>query len=228
MSDHPQKPLWGADNNALIALLAVNLVIAAGLGFMKVTYYLEGFPIVDFQREVYQYVVLHPNNLSNTAWTLFSFNWTHDSFWNLFTNLFWLLIFGSILQNNGHNKHLFPLYFYSGLVAGISYVVLQGPIPMLGAQTSVMAIAIAAVLSVPQYKLFPNVANGIPTWLIFLIYLVVTMASLFQVPFLLASAVVIGGLSGGLYVYLLKRGIDIGNWMHLLLNKINKSLSPHG
>jgi hypothetical protein len=33
-----QKPLLGADNNALVALLAINLVAYVMLGFLKVIY----------------------------------------------------------------------------------------------------------------------------------------------------------------------------------------------
>ena len=37
MSDQSNKPLWGADNNALVALLAVNLVVAVAFVFTIVT-----------------------------------------------------------------------------------------------------------------------------------------------------------------------------------------------
>mgnify|MGYP000337786832 CR=1 FL=1 len=40
-----QKPLLGADNNALVALLAINLVAYVMLGFLKVIYFLDGTPI---------------------------------------------------------------------------------------------------------------------------------------------------------------------------------------
>jgi len=226
MNDHQEKPLWGADNNALVALMAVNLVIAAGLGFMKVTYYLEGFPIADFQKEVYQYVVLDPKNIAHTIWTVFSFNWTHDGFWILFTNLFWLLVFGKILQNKGYNKHLFPLYFYSGLVAGLSYILHKGSSPFLGAQASVLAIAVAAVMTAPKHQLFPNLAYVIPTWMVFVIYVVLTSIAMIAMPHLIAFSIVLGGMMGLLYVVLLKKGLDLGKWMHQLIHFINQSLAP--
>ena len=36
-----QKPLLGADNNTLVALLAINLVVYVMLGLIKTIYYLE-------------------------------------------------------------------------------------------------------------------------------------------------------------------------------------------
>ena len=41
-----QKPLLGADNNALVALLAINLVWYVILCILKVIYYLESLPLL--------------------------------------------------------------------------------------------------------------------------------------------------------------------------------------
>jgi len=47
-----QKPLLGADNNALVALLAINLVAYVMLGFLKVIYFLDGTPIELFYKNI--------------------------------------------------------------------------------------------------------------------------------------------------------------------------------
>jgi membrane associated rhomboid family serine protease len=226
MSDSSKKPLWGADNNALVALLAVNLVVAVTFVFMKVTYYLEGFPAVDFQNEIYQYVILLPAKLHQAPWTFISFNWTHDNFWTLFTNLFWLFVFGNILQNVQANKHLFPIYFYSGLVAALSYVLHKGHEPFIGAQTSVLAIAMATIFMAPNYKTLSNIGKGIPAWLLFIIYAVITGLSFTTISIEAWFSILLGGLSGLLYAFLLKKEIDLGAWMHQLLRAINNSLTP--
>jgi len=226
MSDSSNKPLWGADNNALVALLAVNLVVAVTFVFMKVTYYLEGFPAQDFQQEIYQYVILLPSNIKMAPWTFISFNWTHDNFWALFTNLFWLLIFGNILQNVSANRHLFPIYFYSGLIAATSYVLHNGQEPLIGAQTSVLAIALATLIIAPTYKTLSNIGKGIPAWLLIIIYLIITGLSFKDITIEHSFSIFLGGLSGLLYAFLLKKEIDLGAWMHQLLRSINNSLTP--
>ena len=43
-----KRPLLGADNNALVALLSVNLMIAVTYGMTRMVYYLEGFPMAQF------------------------------------------------------------------------------------------------------------------------------------------------------------------------------------
>jgi membrane associated rhomboid family serine protease len=226
MSDSSNKPLWGADNNALVALLAVNLVVAVTFVFMKVTYYLEGFPAQDFQQEIYQYVILLPSNIKMAPWTFISFNWTHDNFWALFTNLFWLFVFGNILQNVSANRHLFPIYFYSGLIAATSYVLHNGQEPLIGAQTSVLAIALATFIIAPTYKTLSNIGKGIPAWVLIIIYLIITGLSFKDITIEHSFSIFLGGLSGLLYAFLLKKEIDLGAWMHQLLRSINNSLTP--
>jgi membrane associated rhomboid family serine protease len=226
MSDSSNKPLWGADNNALVALLAVNLVVAVAFVFMKVTYYLEGFPAMDFQKEIYQYVILLPAKLDQAPWTYITFNWTHDNFWALFTNMFWLFIFGNILQNVQANRHLFPIYLYSGIIAATSYVLHKGHEPLIGAQTSVLAIAMATIVIAPKYTILSNIAKGIPAWLLGILYAIITALSLTTISIEESFSIVLGGLSGLLYAFLLKKEIDLGAWMHRLLSSINNSLTP--
>ena len=226
MDELKDKPSWGADNNALIAIVAVNLVIAVSLGLMKVTYYLEGFPMVDFENEIYKYVIFVPSQLKTTWWTLFTFYWTHDSYWQLFTNLFWLFVFGSILQNKGANKHLFPIYFYSGLIAGLSYLLHKGATPFLGANTCVLAFGVAVLAYAPGYKLVPNLGKGIPAWLMVVIYLLFTGFTFMDKPFLINFSIILGGIMGLLYILLLKKEIDLGSWMHRLLQSVNNSYKP--
>jgi hypothetical protein len=36
----------------------------------------------------------------------------------------------------------------------------------------------------------------------------------------------VGGLLGVLYMYLLKKKIDLGNWMHVLVKKCNGFMAP--
>jgi hypothetical protein len=36
----------------------------------------------------------------------------------------------------------------------------------------------------------------------------------------------VGGLAGVLYMYLLKKNIDLGNWMHVIVKKGNSLMAP--
>lgn len=231
-----QKPLLGADNNALIALLAINLVAYVLLGFFKVIYFLDGTPIEFFYKNIFNLFILptEGDQWLMHAWSLFTYNWIHDGFWILFTNMFWLSVFSYVLQMNHANQHIFPIYFYSGLLGGIAFIAMTFGVglqriqfPLMGAGLSVTAIVIATTLLVPRYKLLPNIGKGIPLWVLSVIYLVLQIASLLKFQFVNSIVIMISAGMGIFYVLLLKKGIDLGKWMHNLIQWLNKIAVPN-
>jgi membrane associated rhomboid family serine protease len=220
-----QKPLLGADNNALVALLAINLVGYVILGLLKVIYYLESLPLEQFYNQIFYPLTLQRDWL-HQPWSLFVYNWVHDGFWTLFTNMIWLSIFTYVLQVKGANKHIFPIYFYSGLMGAICFLCMSANQPLVGAGVSVTALVVATMVLTPQYKLLSSLLGGLPIWILGIIYLVLQGYSLVNTSLSVILSIAIGGVSGGVYVMLLKRGKDLGKWMHQLLHLLNNSLSP--
>ena len=96
----------------------------------------------------------------------------------------------------------------------------------MGAGISVMAIAVAAVVLQPQYRLLENLGGGIPLWVLGLVYFVIQGFSLIHAEWPIIIVSLVGATTGGLYILLLKKGIDLGKWMHQLLHLLNNSLAP--
>ena len=230
-----QKPLLGADNNALVALIAINLMAFVLLGFFKVIYFLDGTPIELFYKNIFHLFTLPTTGAAwlTHAWSLFTFNWIHDGFWELFTNMIWLTVFGYVLQMNQSNKHLFPIYFYAGLMGGLAYIAMSFGMgsnfisfPLMGASMSVSAVAIASTLIAPRFKLLANIGNGVPVWILSIIYFALQIATLTNYQFANSLVAIKSVLTGVVYVLLLKKGVDLGKWMHNLLHWLNKSAAP--
>ncbi len=230
-----QKPLLGADNNALVALLAINLVAFVLLGFFKVIYFLDGTPIELFYKNIFHLFTLPTSGdqWMTQAWSLFTFNWVHDGFWELLTNMIWLTVFGYVLQMNQSNKHLFPIYFYAGLMGGLAYVMMSFgiganfiPLPLMGASMSVSAVVVATTLVAPRYKLLANIGTGVPLWILTVIYFALQIAILTKYPVANSVVAMISVMMGIVYVLLLKKAVDLGKWMHNLLHWLNKSAAP--
>jgi membrane associated rhomboid family serine protease len=223
-----EKPIIGADNNSLIALLSINLVVYALIGFLKVVYYLSSYPLEQFYAQVVNPTILFSNfqMLLHQPWSLLTYNWVHNGFWILLNNMIWLTAFGLVLQLSNANKHLFPIYFYSGLISGLAFCFLGANAPLMGASISVIAIAVAAVVLHPQYRLLENLGGGIPLWILGLIYFVVQGFSLMHAEWPMIMVSLIGAVTGAFYILLLKKGLDLGKWMHQLLHLLNNSLAP--
>jgi membrane associated rhomboid family serine protease len=227
-STEQSKPLFGADNNALVAIVSVNLVVAVTYAMTRMVYFLEGFPMAQFYDEVVHHFMLSPyyQEALEKPWTFFIYNWSHDDFWTLCGDMIWLTVFGSILQNQKANKHLFPIYLYSGILGAIAFISLGAGISFMSAELSIMAIATAALSLNPTYQLKLNDAGGIPVWIIFTVYFVIQVATHVSSTPVFFFILSVGGLVGVLYMYLLKKKIDLGNWMHVIVKKCNGFMAP--
>jgi membrane associated rhomboid family serine protease len=140
--------------------------------------------------------------------------------------MIWLIVFGTILQNQKANKHLFPIYLYSGILGGIAFIGLGAGVSFMGAESSIMALATAALSLNPTYQLQFNGTRGIPVWLIFTVYFILQLATHATGTSVFFLTFNVGGLVGVLYMYLLKKKIDLGNWMHVLVKKCNGMMAP--
>jgi membrane associated rhomboid family serine protease len=222
------KPSIGADNNALIAVLSINLVVYTLIGFLKVVYYLNSYPLEQFYAQIMDPSILHASasELLHQPWTLLTFSWVHDGFWVLLTNMIWLTAFGILLQQRAANKHIFPIYFYAGILSGLSYILMGAEEPIMGAQVGVMALAIAMVALAPQHRLLKNIGKGIPVWILALVYLIIQALTLENASLALMISYLVAASTGLLYVMLLNKGNDLGKWMHQLLHLLNNSLAP--
>jgi hypothetical protein len=134
---------------------------------------------------------------------------------------------------NQSNKHLFPIYFYAGLMGGLSYVMMSFGVgsnfiqfPLMGASMSVSALAIASTLIAPRFKLLANIGNGVPLWVLSVIYFTLQIALLTKYQFANSVVAILSVVMGVVYVLLLKKGVDLGKWMHNLLHWLNKSAAP--
>jgi membrane associated rhomboid family serine protease len=181
-----------------------------------------------FYDEVVHHFMLSPyyQEALEKPWTFFIYNWSHDQFWRLCGNMIWLTVFGNILQNQKANKHLFPIYFYSGIIGALAFIGLGAGVSFMGAELSIMALATAALSLNPSYQLKLNGAGGIPVWLIFTVYFVIQVATHLTGAPVFFFTLNLGGLIGVLYMYLLKKKIDLGNWMHVLVKKCNGMMAP--
>jgi hypothetical protein len=98
--------------------------------------------------------------------------------------------------------------------------------PLMGASMSVTAVVVATTFIAPRFKLIANIGNGIPLWMLSLLYfaLQVAMLTKYQISNTLVAVISVG--MGLVYVLLLKKGVDLGKWMHNLLHWLNKSAAP--
>ena len=231
----------GQDGNALITLIAIQLVIFILLAFIKVIYYFsynKGDVALDaYQNSILQWVTL-PANLSTfitRPWTLITHMFVHDNVWHIVANMLWLWAFGYILQDLAGNKKIIPIFLYGALAGALAYMISFNVIPVLrqyidipalGASAGVMGIAIATTVMAPGYRIFPFINGGIPLWVLTMIFVIIDLAT---IPYNNPGghiAHLAGGAMGFLFIVMMRKGYDWGLWMNNVYDWVNNLFNP--
>ena len=231
--------LLGQDNNALVYLVAINLLVFVLLTFIKIIYYLSEIPIEFFYKQVFDWFTLPAvaDNFLNKPWVIFTYMFTHESIWGLISSLLWLWAFGYILQDLTGNNKLIPIYLYGGFAGGIVFLITVNLFPalanhvttlgpLMGAGAAVMAIAVATTTLAPEYRIFPLINGGIPLWVLMVVFVAIDFATLAGNNAGIAASHLTGGAIGFLFIRQLRRGSDWGAWMNHFIDWLNDLFSP--
>jgi membrane associated rhomboid family serine protease len=231
--------LLGQDNNALVYLVAINLLVFVLLTFIKIIYYLSEIPIEFFYKQVFDWFTLPAmtDSFLSKPWVIFTHMFTHESIWGLISSLLWLWAFGYILQDLTGNNKLIPIYLYGGFVGAVVFMITVNLFPalanhvdtlgpLMGAGAAVMAIAVATTTLAPDYRIFPLINGGIPLWVLMVVFVAIDFATLAGSNAGIAASHLSGGAIGFLFIQQLRRGNDWGAWMNHLLDWMNDLFSP--
>jgi len=236
------KIFFGSDNDALVMLIILNAVVAALIAFIRFLYQFSSIPVAEFSNQVLDWFMA-PASLGRLAarpWTVVTFMFTHVKIWSLIANMLWLWAFGYILQDLAGNRRIAPIYLYGGLAGFLffllssllipKYALLAPQMQIYGANASVMALAVAATVLAPNYRIFPMINGGIPLWILTVIYALMNFAGTASGYPPIFIAQIAGAGMGYVFVNRLQHGHDWGEWMHRIyewfFNLFNPSKSP--
>ncbi len=236
-----QRMSIGQSGNMLMLLIAICLIMYAGLAFMKAVWYFR-YPkeevLAYFNKDVLSLFILPAdlNNLPGKPWTIITHMFVHDNFWKILTNMLWLWCFGYILQDSRGNKKIIPVFIYGSTGGAIAFVLAYNLLPSLhtqlpfahawGASPGVMALAIVATMLSPGYRIFPMISGGIPLWSLTVFYIISGMAtvSVSDTGYLIAH--IAGAVTGFLFVLFLRMGYDWSKWMNQFFDWVNNLFNP--
>lgn len=223
-----KKIFFGADNDALVRIIIINILVTAILFLIRSVYQLSNIELSQFQHDIAAWFVLPAGagNLLTRPWTLITFMFSHLDLWSLIANMLWLWAFGFIIQTLLGSRRLVPLYIYGGLAGGLFYFLYsnliaapetnQSLMTLAGANASIMAIAVAATVAAPLYRIFPMLNGGIPLWVLTIIYTVISFAGIAHNNPAAYTAQLAAAGTGYFFVYRLNNGYDPGRWMNRL------------
>ncbi len=230
----------GHRNNALVILVAVNMILYVAFAFIRALNMLgagSGAPTPDDQ-DIFYWVAL-PADLSailSRPWTILTYAFAHSDIWAVIANMLWLGFFGYIMQDLTGNRKLFPVYIYGALAGALAFVLGVNFIPalqvpgsssvLLGASAGIMAVAVAATAIAPGYRLLPMLNGGIPLWIITSLYALIDLAAKPLSSPASHVADLAGALTGFLFVFFYRQGFDASEWMSRLFDWVDNLFNP--
>lgn len=229
----------GQPGNALVWLFAFNVIFYLVLLTIKTGLSVNEQSQNVFYTQVVNWFQLPASlpKLGERLWTVLTYMFSDVVLFRAISNMLWLWAFGSILQNLTGNKKLIPVYLYGGLAGALFFILAGNLIPanktaidtnnLLGANASVMAVAVAATMIAPDYRFFRHIRGGIPIWVLTVLYIVIDLAGVASQNTTHAIAHIGGGVAGLLFVLLLRRQVDMSNWMNNLYSWFVDLFNPN-
>jgi membrane associated rhomboid family serine protease len=230
----PFSYISGYSKNAVLHIIIASSVAFVLYHGIRVIMLMAGITAHDFNTFTVPQVALYTLPTFKTHfWTLLTYGWLHNGFWELLTNMLWLYCFGNLVQVLIGYKQVIPIFIYSTVGGGVFYLLSQfiprsafvAPYYLIGSQAGLTGMTAAAVALAPDYRFFLGDRFRIPIMAVAGIFLFLMLLNThFIAPqlFLLAG----GALSGLGYMLLLRKGYRPGAWMYGMFTKLENITSP--
>jgi membrane associated rhomboid family serine protease len=233
LSSRPHLPPYHANS-------ALQLVVANGVTFIM--FHFVRVIMLTFhvsQEEVFN--MMFPNfGLASLEifqqkwWTILTYGWIHHGFFDWFTNMIWLYLFGSVLQNLTSYKQNIPLFVMGLLAGGLFYISGFFLAPewykstgfFMGAQSGVLAIGLAAFAFAPAYKIRISANFSIPLYLALGVYILLNLVVFIPEQWNILLLCLGGAITGLVYAKFLRLGFHPGEWFYTLGNKVQQFTNP--
>lgn len=150
-------------------------------------------------------------------YTLITSMFLHADFFHLLINMYFLYIFGSIVERDLHPLHYLLLYLIAGIIGGLGHVLITATIgslvyppgigiPTIGASGAIFGVMAAYAYLMPRRPLgiYGDAGRTVAAWNIILIYFILEVVQMF-IGFgsgVAHGAHVFGFVGGYIYAYL--------------------------
>ncbi len=157
-------------------------------------------------------------------WSIFTYSITDfgANFFRVLSNMVWLFFYGQILRLYTRDEVIIPVFIYGTIFGAAGFIVFCSfssqaayqSLSLFGAHNGVFALAIAATVIAPKYKILPQLRGGISLWIVTLIYILLNVGSVSAVGTGYGIGILFAGAVGAMFTLLLKKDIDITDWMN--------------
>ncbi|MEK6954482.1 MAG: rhomboid family intramembrane serine protease [Candidatus Micrarchaeota archaeon] len=164
------------------------------------------------------YFALTPSTFLTQPWTIVTSIFLHGNLMHIFFNMFGLFMFGPYLQAKIGTKNFLYLYFASGIVGNMGYMITSGfgSVPVVGASGAIFGVLGTLAILQPNLMIFVGFIP-MPIWMASIFWLITeTVYGFGQLQAGVANFAHVFGLFGGLLFggIFKKQIIAKGGWLH--------------
>lgn len=147
------------------------------------------------------------NSFLEQPWSLLTFGFMESNVWALFTNMVWLWIFGTVIEDLRGTNRVLPIFWFGFLFAGVVLLAVSYFYPLadglyMGTLAGVAAVAVASITYKPRYAFYKIFGASVPIYMFGVIFILLTflVRGLDTVHILVfASGAVMGFLSQNIF-----------------------------
>lgn len=171
-------------------------------------------------------------------WSIFTYGFIENNFWSLLTNMVWLWIFGTVIEDLRGINRVFPIFWAGSIFAGFALLLFSyfytptSPILYMSTLGGVAAVAAATVTFKPKYVFYALFNRGIPIYVFGIIFLALSIflrMNNYYVVVVFVSGALVGYLSQNiLYVFFEKTRTLLGNLRAYFSSNKNFIKKPAG
>lgn len=171
-------------------------------------------------------VAAQPQVLIWQPWSILTSIFLHEDFGHFLGNLVCLYLFGRVVGDLIGDRRVLPIYLLGGLFANLIFIVSAQFIPYvghyaLGASGAIMALAGAALILAPDYRLMLFLLGEVKLKYIVLVMVLLDLVGVAGAANTGGHAAHIGGFAMGCwFVYRLREGKDMADPVNRLLDRI--------
>jgi membrane associated rhomboid family serine protease len=224
--------------NVLNKLLAINVsvFIIFGLIWMVDHLFAINGQIEETIKRLYVGFPSLPRQLLYRPWSIVTYQFTHQGFMHVLSNMIILFMGGRIFREFLGDKKLLNVYLLGGAAGALMFMLAMNVFPafrdsdpyLIGASASAFAILVAAATLVPNYTIFLILIGPVRLVYIMLFFFVLDLLSLAGGNGGGHFSHIGGAAFGFIYIRSLQSGTDIGAWLTRSIEWGQNLFSPKG
>lgn len=223
-------------DNALVKIILVNVLVYVIDCLIWIATKVSSQEILFHSVQSYQGASSDFNVLLHKPWTLITYAFSHDtpSPFHIFFNMLGLYWFGGLISEYLGGRRLVSLYFIGAIFGVALYLICYNYVPfyagkpssiLIGASASVLAAVVASATLIPDYKFHLVFIGPVKIIYIAAFYVLISLIGSVQGNAGGNIAHLGGAFAGFIFIYLLKRGIDLGKPINAISNFIARIFS---